>query len=191
MVATENRVQVESFECVETASEPIEATEEVKALIEELGLDGQLERISKDKNGNVKRSPYREMTEEETFVYQELCPEKSKIENYTATPIPLRVLQIAAHAKQVIPGCRLIVWDKAKHDVKDPVLVAETGKEYSTDKRFILARWGDELETFSTLMSRAISAKRMRLISELKSKALAAESLSESEIIQANWWIHL
>lgn len=183
MVATAERmVNVESFECVETASEPIEASEEAIQLMEELGLQGQLETVS-EKNGRKQRSPYREITKEEQFTYKTLCPQESSIEKYTATPIPLRVLQIAAHAKSVIPGCRLVVWDKEKHEVKDPVLVAEIGEKYSVKTRYILARWGEVLETFSTLFKQAITTKRTQLIADCKRGMQKAEHANDADII--------
>lgn len=179
-------MQVESFECVETASEPIEACEEAVGIMEELGLDGQLETVSETKEGNKQRCPYREITKEEQFVYQMICPEQTAIEKYKATPIPLRVLQIAAHAKKVIPDCHLVVWDKTKHEVKDPVLVAEIGERYSIKARYILARWGEVLETFSTLMKQALEVKRANMIAECKRGIAKAENASQAKLMDMN-----
>lgn len=180
-------MNVETFECAETAAEPIEATEEAVGLIEQLGLAGQKE-MMRPKTAEVPaaRWPYREITAEEVFVYQTLCPESTKIEAYAGGPIPLRVLQIAAHAKSVKPTTRLMVWHRALPGVKDPVLVAEFGRyDWSTDNRYILARWGDELETFAVLMKRAAEAARERLISEVETLLAQVKACAFSDIIKA------
>lgn len=156
-------MQIETFECNEVAHEPIEIAEEASALIADLGLAGQEGYIKRRNDKVEQRCPYRLMTAEEIGVYKTLCPEASKIEKYDAAPIPLRVLQIASHAKQVIPGVRLMIWDKVKHVVKDPVLVGEVGYEWNPDKTYILARWGEQLDTFATLMSMAVAEIRERL----------------------------
>lgn len=155
-------MQVETFECYETAAEPIEATEEAVALMEKLGLSGQMSLVKREEGKADKRCPYREITAEERFVYKTLCPEEYPLTSYKATPVPLRVLQIAAHASELGLFKRLIVWDKVDVSVKDPVLIAMTDPEvwYSDNRIFILARWGEVLETFAVLKSQALTACR-------------------------------
>lgn len=152
---------VETFECHETASEPIEAAEEAVALIESLGLNGQRELLSRRDDHNT-RCPYREMTADEKFVYGTLCPTRAKLKDYKRTPIPLRVLQVAAHANSLGIFKELMVLDAGTAVEKDPVLVGVIpDKQYSwmtTD--FILARWGDELEAFVVLLKRAAAKVR-------------------------------
>jgi hypothetical protein len=182
-------VEVQTFECSETASETIEAAEEAIQLIQDLGLEGQLELVSpKDQKT---RCPYREMTAEERFVYGVLCPVKSPMERYNRTPIPLRVLQIASHAKGLGICDHLEVWDAASPAEKDPVLVGLCGPNYSPTKTFIFARWGEELETFSTLVSRAVEVKRKAIVGKLREIAASipgeiakAESRSDAEILK-------
>lgn len=168
-------MQVETFECQETAAEPIEASEEAVRLIEEMGLTGQRALVGKSKTGDRDvRGPYREMTDEERFTYGVLCPEVVSLEKYSRSPIPLRVLQIAAHAKSLGLFNRIKVWDRESVAEKDPVLVAETGQyEWSPEKVFILARWGEELETFSVLLKRATDILRQQAKQNLEA-ALAA-----------------
>lgn len=183
-------MQVETFECVETAAEPIEATEEAIGLIESLGLTGQNVFVrGKEETGTARdqRCPYREITAEERFVYLTLCPKESSLKNYSASPIPLRVLQIAAHANGLGMFNRLVVWDRESVAVKDPVLVAMTGEyEWSTNnKTFILARWGEELETFAVLLKRACEGARERLTTEANSLARRVAGLTDAEIIAA------
>lgn len=179
-------MQVETFECTETASEPIEATEEAVSLIEELGLSGQMELVRpKTDNRPAARCPYRHMTEEERFVYQTVCPQIYEIRKYNATPIPLRVLQIAAHVTSLGICGRLQVWDNVEDKVKDPVLVGVIGDyDWDIKARFILARWGEVLETFSVLLNRAAAVHRQKLIDEAKSILTQAQSCPDAELMR-------
>lgn len=186
-------MQVETFECQETASEPIEASEEAIGLINKLGLKGQQSLVSPNPNlpSAETRSPYRLMTAEERFVYLTLCPERTSIEEYDDGPIPLRVLQIGSHAKDIGVGNTLQVWHRAAPVVKDPVLVASDeskssfyrGKTlYNSDKIWILARWGEELDTFALLMEKATAIVRERLAAEAKSAMHAVENMTFAQI---------
>lgn len=186
---------VETFECQETAAEPIEAGEEAIALMESLGLSGQQALVSKTgKSGRDERMPYREITKDEEFAYRVICPSTSKLAEYSKSPIPLRVLQVASHAHTLGMFERLDVWHAAEFVEKDPVLVGvrrKPGSTYEWEKvTYILARWGEELETFSVLLKRAIAAKREQYrqqVVETRAKldmALAqVESLSDAKII--------
>lgn len=162
-------VQVETFECSETAAEPIEASEEAIALINELGLAGQQELVAKPEGKPESRCPYREITAEERMVYRTLCPEKCNLDQYKASPVPLRVLQLAAHANSLGLFQRMEVWDCESVLVPDPVLVAHTGKyDWSDNTTFILARWGAELETFAVLLKKAVEIRRQVMLDQLK-----------------------
>lgn len=189
-------MQVETFECHETASEPIEATEEALALMEELGLTGQKALVSPKADSPAARCPYREMTKEEAFVYRVLCPKQYALKEYSRTPIPLRVLQIAAHANGLGLFKKLVVWDVADVEVKDPVLVGiMPDAEYSwMDKHFILARWGEVLEAFATLRTRAFGQKRRQFAEEVDriTTQVAAEksrvlSMTNEEVMEHGW----
>lgn len=184
-------MQVETFECSETAAEPIEATEEAVRIIEELGLAGQLELVTKRPDNRDQRCPYREMLEDEVFVYGVLCPQKTALAEYKASPIPLRVLQLAAHAKSLGLFGRLEVWDRASAAVKDPVLVANTGtNEYSPGKRFILARWGEVLEPFAVLLARATDAHRAHLRDVARRLVATVEAATDEDILKNRNFCH-
>jgi hypothetical protein len=181
-------MQVETFECTETAAEPIEAAEEAISLMESLGLQGQMELV-KPKSGSepARRSPYREMTAEEFFVYSTICPERIALEKYKASPIPLRVLQIASHVKSLGICKRLEVWDKVSHAVQDPVLVGivpDASYDWMDRQRLILARWGEVLETFSVLFKRAAVSRRESLIQQAMSISKQAEAATDAELMQ-------
>lgn len=162
---------VETFECQETASEPIEASEEAIRLINEMGLEGQQSLIHGDESSQRDtRMPYREITDLERFVYKTLCPVSYEIAAYKRTPIPLRVLQIAAHAKDT--GCfdKLVVWDAAAEADKDPVLVGikkGEGEQAWRTTTFILARWGDVLDEWPILCKRALERHREKVRAKL------------------------
>lgn len=186
-------VAIETFECSETAHEPIEAAEEAIALMEELGLAGQQELIRPKGDKPAARCPYREITKEEAFAYSVLCPTHVALERYKASPIPLRVLQVAAHAKSLGLFKSLEVWDRESVEIKDPVLVAiaENKERYWERTTYILARWGEELETFSVLLKRAINAKREqftdavdRITGQVMAEKSRIASMSNEEIIE-------
>lgn len=186
-------MQVETFECQETAAEPLEATEEAVALMQSLGLDGQLSLVNpvKSEGDFATRCPYRQITQEESFVYRTLCPTVYDLEKYDAAPIPLRVLQIAAHAKSIIPlkpgeTIKLKVWDKTKAEIKDPVLIAEINDAkyiWQVARRFILARWGEVLEAFAVLLAKAVPARRAQLLDEHQQALAKIERMTDAEIV--------
>jgi len=164
-------LKVETYECPEVSAEPLEASEEAQAIITSLGLKGQRTMVAEAQAAikQRERNPYRKITAAEDFAYRVLCPTASKIEDYDSGPIPLRVLQIAAHAKQLGVFEELHVWHKSDAPIPDPVLVGIKARDGSTWNKdtFILARWGSELETFATLLRQALKQKR----DELKASA--------------------
>lgn len=165
-------MQVETYECNETAAEPFEACEEAVGLIESLGLDGQKGLNVKDDIGRDVRCPYREMTKDEQFAYSVLCPQKTDIKRYDAGPIPLRVLQIASHAAGLDVFRRLIVWHAASAAVPDPVLVGMMPRPSDStyefyDRPFILARWAESLDAFVTVLKTACEKKRRQLVDQI------------------------
>jgi hypothetical protein len=187
-----SNVQIETFECQEVASEPTEISQEAADLIHKLGLDGQKDFLPSDEPKECRsRSPYRVMTKEEEAVYGTLCPIMVKAKNYSDSPIPVRVLQIGAHASACIPNLVLYVWDKEKSVVHDPVLVGYVGEYYmSGHKKYILARWGAELDTFATLRDMAVkvirekmTAAANRLLAQLKDATSATILNKRTETI--------
>lgn len=178
---------VETFECTETIDEPVEATSEAIDLIESLELDGQKELIGVKGESQPSRCPYREITAEERFVYQTLCPAVVMLNRYNTAPIPLRVLQVAAHANSLGMFKRLMVWDRMSVAVKDPVLVGWTGGEYDwqNNRCFILARWGEELEAFATLRRKAVEIARHALVEQAERLLGQVKIATEAQILQS------
>jgi hypothetical protein len=176
-------LQIETYGCDETQAEPIEASEEAVRLCEELGLEGQSEFAKVDGDEMTRRNPYRKMTADELYAYQTLCPQEYLLEDYSNSPIPLRVLETIAYAKQFFEVIQ--IWDKASAEVKDPVVVGfvNEGDKWSKSKAMIIARWGEVLETPSVLFKQAIKANKARLIEE--AKVAVAESKAALERINA------
>jgi hypothetical protein len=167
-------MQVETFEVMELDHEgQVECDAEAIALIEKMDLGGQKKMI-KGADGDPKsRLPYRKMTAEELFVYERLCPKKTKLNQYDDGPIPLRCLQVAAHAIEFFDSIE--VWSATDADVKDPVLVGIKG-QYAWEtgySQFILARWGEVLEPFAMCLKQAAQKFRDQY------KAVAAKGLAD------------
>lgn len=154
-------MQVETYECEETRSEHVECTDEALKLIEELGLAGQKKLNIDGQPGQ--RFPYRKMTAEERTVYKEICPTVCRIDAYDAAPIPLRVLQVAAHANPLFD--ELEIWATKSADVKDPVLVGirTLADAYKTKETYILARWGEALDEWPAMVKATVAKFRQRM----------------------------
>jgi len=156
-------VEIETFETTEVGVEgKIENFEESKGLCEKLGLEGQKEFFNEEKKEII---PYRKITAQEKLVYETILPTKHKLKDYSDGVIPLRVLQVAAHAIELGICTVVEVWHQPNGDVKDPLLVGKADDKYSTEY-FILARWGEILEPFNKL---AEIAKKI-LIAEYKGR---------------------
>ena len=98
-------MEIETYEIEETVGETAGTTPEVEAealeLIEKLGLEGQRGLVVEKEDGEACRIPYPIMDDRERAVYGELYPEHQALASYKAGIIPLRVLQVAAHAEQI------------------------------------------------------------------------------------------
>lgn len=148
-------MQVEVFEQQDVREETIEQSEEALRIINELGLDGQKPKSSS--TGTVVRFPYRLMTDEELFVYSILCPQRTSLQTYDLSPVPLEILKTAAFAASLQdPRIRYLeVWSAVSQKVKDPILVGKK-ETYSSSQLYLLGRWGEELLPLDVLMPDAI-----------------------------------
>lgn len=163
---------VETYEIEETQSEAatLAADSESIELIERLNLIGQLG-LTDTKTAT--RFPYRKMTKREADVYGVLCPRRARLESYSDGIIPVRVLQVAAHANETGFLKSMEVWFPENADIKDPVLVgmreAKNEHGWNDTERYILARWGEVLEDLSTLAIEATKLVRSKLKAKLQS----------------------
>jgi len=182
-------MQIETFEQTEetVSGKECEKSEEALALIEKLGLKGQSE-LTNDKG---ERFPYRKMSVQEFRVYSELFPAHSKIEDYSDSMIPLRVLQVAAHAKELGIAKEIQVWGERGKPV-DPILVGTVGYN---EPPFLLARWGEALAPFDELYEKAkkkmvekYKAEAAKKIADMKAVLEAPESLALEHL--NGGWVH-
>lgn len=145
-------MQIETYELEEQGSGADAVVEaEAMEIAQKLGLEGQLSLTKPKEDGGV-RFQYPEMTAQELAVYKAVFPARTDIKRYDGGVIPVRVLQVAAHALEFCDSVE--VWHK-KYPDPDPVLVGRIGPDYSPKKTFRLARWGEALKDFSELMKEA------------------------------------
>jgi len=117
---------------------------------------------------------FEQLSQEINNVYTVLCPRHKEWK----TEEIQKGIEIPNRVKDLIQYCHFDsyeVWSATAQVVKDPILVGIKQGENSWDKtRFLVARWGKELEAFSVLRDKAKeSLKRqtqMTLI-EIKLKA--------------------
>lgn len=171
-----------------------QVSEEAMALIESLGLEGQRELLAEREAGGeavMVRNPYRKMSGEEFAIFSAVLPRRVVIERYNDGPIPLRVLQIAAHAKDLFDD--VVIWCPADPAKPDPLLVGVKGGTTwqgntagrSGGDSFLLARWGEVLEPMDTLREQAkrlVIASAKASVAQARAKVMAFESGLDEKI---------
>lgn len=159
-------MKVETFEVTEiTESGGVDECEvqEFAALSEQLGLEGQQKFVAGKETEAPAVVPYRRMTAAEEFVYGEVCPQHITAKHYSDRPMPVRILQVLAHATALDFFERVEVWSARTAALKDSVLVGVHKPESYRSENYILARWGEELDDFATLSRKAVEAAKARL----------------------------
>lgn len=177
-------MNIETYEVCEESDMTPEADEEALAIIEELGLEGQRALFQPRDDGELNRNPYRTLTDEEARIYGALLPDHQTLADFSASPIPVRVLQVAAHAKQFFK--HLEVWHK--HGTPDPLLIGRVEHSYGTP--YILARWGDDLKSLASMRgeagaiikARALAAQR-KVLAEVQGAISAIEAMQPEDAI--------
>jgi len=177
-------IQVETYESAPIGCGTQPDLEEIQSpeaqvLIDQLDLAGQrglmVEVAAGDDDSVTRVNPYRAMTLEEQRVYRAICPGTATLQRYAASPIPLRVLQVAAHAAPFFK--RLEVWHPESAVMEDPVLVglAQHATRSWEERIYILARWGATLLPFDQLRAQAagLLVARWRPVIEREIAALA------------------
>lgn len=178
-------MQVETYEVQEVEDQTIENNEESLELIKSLGLEGQQSLINPEKTTTF---PYRKMTKEEGIVYDILLPNKCKVGDFKEEQIPLRVLQVLAHAKNLDFFDDFFVMYPENADVKDPVLYGMKKEGYN-EMRFILARWGEVLQSIPELTKIAMKkfaktarANAVRKENEILNKVAQIKKATDEEL---------
>ena len=146
-----------------------ELDDEAIALIEELGLNRQIE--------SGTRICYPKPTADRALIMQYLFPTATRLEDYDVGLIPVRVLKEIRSYKTDHPTHRLVIRHSPPAQVKDPILLACIGDNSWSDlsldmfdNKRMIARWGDALESWDTLLERA-----ERAVSKVAEQALSRE----------------
>lgn len=179
--------------CPETLKPEPDA--EAMALIQELGLAAQ-------RSTDGARIAYPNPTADQMLVLMSLFSAATKLEEYDAGCIPLRMLKEIRSYKAENPTHTLYIRHSPPAQVRDPVLLAYTGihawmwdKDEGKNTRLI-ARWGDALEPWGDLLNRAqtLLAKRataaldqiIRKATELRQSVDAAGAYGSSAMPELN-----
>src|SRR5258708_2382864 len=93
------QTQIESYKVEEITGElgNMAADSMAVALIESLGLTGQKTLVN---TATETRTAFRRMTQVESDVFGLLFPEQSRVEDFKAEIIPIRVLELLKEAKE-------------------------------------------------------------------------------------------
>lgn len=186
---------VETFEIERADDETLNAIRDGEAnlLVESLGLSGQERFYNPD---TIEAIPYRKMTKDEGIVYGFLMPKKTEPAKYSDGLIPIRVLQVLQYAKSLDFFTSFEIWHPENADIKDPLLVGvvETKTQNSWGvgtnyERYLLARWGEPLDTFEVLRDcakklyrEAVAAKLRMIRTEISAYLALAESGEEMDL---------
>lgn len=185
-------MNVETYEIEDASSDASAMANDAAAaeLIEKLGLVGQQAIMNKE---TLTRVPYRAMEAQEKAVWETLCDAHEKLEHYQAEPIPVRVLQAAAYAKETEMFQRLEVWYPQVAKIDDPILVGirvekdkRPGYDWNTITSFyLIARWGKSLLPFEKLREQAVAMlktrRRAQLAKGISELQTALGSLDQTE----------
>lgn len=169
-------MEIETFEIEEKVGGTTPELEaEAIGMIEKLGLKGQQKLVTPTPDGERERIQYPVMTQLEVAVYEAIFPEKTLVEDYEAGIIPVRIMQVIAHAREQFD--KVYIWHKKVSD-PDPILVAlkKDTKESWIIRCFLLARWGDALMQFGEL------EKEARVLLEREYRAKFEKSISVAKI---------
>lgn len=137
-------------------------------MVNQLGLTGQTQVVKADKSP----IPFLWMNQTTKAVFEELCPHKVRVEEYSKTPIPLEALSLVALSKREGYFDKIEVWFNDKNP--DPAIIgfkygqgaSQWEKEWYAD-RYLLARWSDVKASLEELTERAKKLFILRRTNEL------------------------
>lgn len=179
---------VETYEVTETGADgAVEIEAEALELIESLGLSGQ-QSLVRAGGEEPRRIPYQQMKPDEVRVYKALYPQEVKLERYDAGPIPVRVLQVIAFARDLFD--MVVIWAPQQHD-PDPVLVGFTNRPdvWHRGVPHLLARWGDALDPYPELRERAEGVMAATFEDKAREKRREADIVLADPKAEASRWL--
>ena len=172
-------INIETYEATETFAIDSQESQEVKRLAAKLNLPKQQALL--DKDGDGEQLPYRQIRPEENAVFGTLFPLHANIEDYDEY-IPPRVLAIIADLQERYPLLEVYeVWYSRTYN--DPVLIART-KRYGGDV-YLIARWGEALDSFETLRRKArtvLTARAKKFYRDTAARVKAAAECQDEQI---------
>lgn len=145
---------------------------DVFAAIDQLGLTGQKALIERG-GGNL--IPFPKMNATEQRIWSEYCPEKKKLQEYSATLIPFEILTLIQLVEQrgyfhdqlapaPVKGKEqkpklgwLEIWSESREDI-DPLLVGCIGESTWGADYYLLGRWGIALRKFEDIRTMAMES---------------------------------
>lgn len=173
-----------TYEVEESGLPDASTTEEIEAamaLINSMNLAGQ-----KSIKGKPAK-PYRKLTPASVRVCKVVFDTVSSIGNYDASPIPLRALQVAAHAKDCYKS--LEVWSDGGNEA---ILVGIDQISYDKQDHYLLAQWGI-IRPFDELTATAVKLWRRKLCEhlaemqeEVRRRLLAMEKADDDVVLTSD-----
>lgn len=180
-------IEVETFEINEVVEEVVSDADSL-ALIDKMGLEGQQSLKSED---GMNLCPYQQVNKEQEFIITSLCPSKYTVKEYSRGQIPLRVLQVISHVLESEYFETVFIYDKEDTTIKDPFLIGKRKKgDYDYDY-FLLARWGEELESWATLSEKAMEKAKSDCIGFLDGMQVeidTARANAKKGIFKSNYY---
>lgn len=145
--------------------------------VAELGLVGQTQ-ITKPEKSPI---PFLYMNQSLVNIAECLCPNKVKVTEYNATPIPVEILDLVALSKRENYFEEIQIWYDEKSP--DPFCIGSIkrpGSSYSWDKvYYMLGKWGDVKRPFEELKEIAIA--RFKNLKTLRLKRTIKDAERELE----------
>lgn len=166
-----------------------EHLEEWQSLVSDLNLEGQKTLQNKE---NVSPIPFPMLKKGEERVYEILCPNKTVAQKYGNNTIPLRVLSLLALAEKEKYFNFIEIWDDCEKP--DPIAIGVVGANSWQGKKYIIARWGDELRPYAELKALAIKRLIENKTIEWKKEIKVLESKLEqidievADYLNGNGW---
>lgn len=164
-----------------------EKLDQWNAMVSELGLTGQTQVVKKDKSP----IPFLWMNSALVKVFEELCPTKVKLAEYSKTPIPVEALSMVSLSIKEGYFDKIEVWYNEKNP--DPAIIGfkytKGGDDWQKNwyaEKYLLARWSDVKATLEELTERAKKLFTLRRINELKDEIKRRERELEDLEIEAN-----
>lgn len=164
-----------------------EKLDQWNSLVAELGLTGQTQVVKANKSP----IPFLWMNETLKKTFEELCPCKVKVNEYSKTPIPVEALRMVSLSVKEGYFDKIEIWYNDKNP--DPAIigykftkgVSEWERNWHAE-RYLLARWSDVKASLAELTDRAKQLFTLRRTNELKDSIVRQQRELEDIEINAN-----